>query len=286
MNNNKTLVVGNSHINSFRRSFGKALKQNDLSIDADYVMTNLLKTPWGDFEQNSYLRYLQYEDELAPAIDLRQRKIRPDLVLVGMGLLGGGIALPYGGVRNVPGNDKDNAGKYTARFPGLPGADAAMLPVHSTETIAVEKAADIYRDFYDRKFAKIRQLIRKGRYKSMCWIAEPDMVEGAGSKRFGQDFVDSGLYDRHRRLARQVVVELIEKYGFQDNIILHPEDHNRTSGFTDDRFRASIVPYDVHVSPDYFDDCCQVLVERLQQPAGMIETWLSSIKIFSGIRRG
>jgi hypothetical protein len=239
------------------------LKEKDSSVEIVYVMSNLLKTPWGDFKKNTYLRYLQYRDNLAPDIDLRDKNIWLDLILVGMGLLGGGIALPYGGIRAVPRDDIENAKKYTAKLPLLPGIPDDRIPEHTTATISTENARTIYKDFYQRRFSKIKTLTKMGGFKSMHWIPEPDMTESSAMTRFGYDMVQSGLYDKHRRLAREVVEELIKELGLQDKVFLHSEDYNLPSGFIDDSYRASNSSFDAHVLPDYYRASCLTLSDRL-----------------------
>ena len=257
------LIIGNSHINSFRRCFSSVMKDKNLPADVEYVMTNLLKSPWGDFRKNAYVRHLQYKDNLAPDVDLRDKKIWVDLVLVGMSLLGGGIALPYGGIRAVPRDDIENARKYTAKLPLLPGIPEDNYPEHTSAEITEEDARTIYRDFYKQKFSKISKLVKMGGFKSLHWIPEPDMTESAGSCRFGNDLVQSGLYGIHRRLAREVVDDLIELFGLQENILFHPEEYYMPSGFIDDRFRASISAFDAHLHPDYYRDSCSALLQNL-----------------------
>ena len=259
------LILGNSHINSFRRCFGSLFKDKAISAEVVYVMTNLLKIPWGDFGKNAYVRHLQYKDDLAPDLDLRDKNIWIDLVLVGMSLLGGGIALPYGGIRAVPRDDIENARNYTAKLPLLPGIPDDNLPEHTSARISEEDALKIYRDFYSQKFSKINKLITMGGFKSLHWIPEPDMTESAGACRFGNDLVQSGLYGIHRRLAREVVDELTREYGLQESILYHPEEYYLPSGFIDDRFRASMSPFDAHLHPDYYKKSCTKLLEDLSQ---------------------
>ncbi len=271
------LIVGNSHINSFRRCFGSIMSEKGVTTEAVYVMTNLLKSAWGGFKENAYLRYLQYQDNLMPDLDLRDSKNRIDLVLVGMGLLGGGIATPYGGFQPVPKDDIDNARNYTPRLPLLPNMPEGIHPEFTSKLISEEKARSIYKDLYRHKISKVQRLFKHGKYNSMHWISEPDMTESTATIRFGTDLVQSGLYGMHKRLAKDAVDELIEEFDFQDNLIFHPEDRNLPSGFTDNRYRASILPFDIHLLPEYFQESCNTLSERLIPRGFKFNNWLAGI---------
>ncbi|MGK0298864.1 MAG: hypothetical protein ACI9XC_002488 [Gammaproteobacteria bacterium] len=258
------LILGNSHINSFRISFDKIMKDKDVSTEVVYVSTNLLKFQWGDFTNNAYLRHLQYKDRLAPDIDLRDRKIKIDLVMMGMGLLGTGILIPYGKILSIPKDDILNARKYTPTLPLLSKVLNGVESQDGTDIISEENARIKYKNFFEIQMSRIYQLRKEGRYRSINWIAEPDMTQSAGILRFGEDMIQSGLYATHRRLARNFFDQLIMKNRYEDKFILHPEQYSLPTGFVDDRFRGSKNPYDVHLSPEYFRESSLTLLDRLE----------------------
>ncbi|NNE39211.1 MAG: hypothetical protein HKN08_12970, partial [Gammaproteobacteria bacterium] len=80
------LVFGNSHLNAFRRCFDRLINKDEIDFDIHYVVSGLLKIPWGDFRENKYLRHLIYQDNIAPSINITSWRYRVDIVLVGMGM--------------------------------------------------------------------------------------------------------------------------------------------------------------------------------------------------------
>ena len=257
------IFVGNSHVNTLRGCYNAVTVDESNSDENYFITTNWLRFPWHFFRFNSHLSRFWYKKNFAPYLDLRGIKAQKNLILVGLGLLGTGITAPYGHINTVPKGEGHNAHLYTPRLPLLDGVTYEPIPKHTAPMITEAEAAKNCREYFGRFLSYLEKLRKRGDFETIHWIPEPDMKLTAAISRFGQDFVESGLYARYREISYGVFEEMITQRDLKEHFILLDDRNNHFSGFVDDTFQGSIDPFDVHVHPHYYQQSVLTLCSEL-----------------------
>ena len=257
------LILGNSHISSFDRQFKTAVKGSLDPSCIHTVLTNFLASPWRELDQNSNLHVLKFRKEFGPPTDLSAHRGKVDLVIIGAGVLGSGLLSSFSLIESVPRNEEANAASYTPRLPRLLWVKLKAVPSHTLPPIHPWVAQLMYRFLWRRRISVLDALLKSGQFRSIHWVAEPDMTENVARVRFGDGLVDSGLYEHHRKLATKAFEKLTKAKGFRTNFVTHPDSHRSSSGFTKSEFAASISKTDVHTNTEYYKESVEFLLHQL-----------------------
>lgn len=170
-----------------------------------------------------------------------------DLVLVGVGLFGDNIIRAHGDMK--PEIEGATGSDITPTLPCLNGVTPELVQMY------VQKIMP--------NIAFGKQLEKLTAYKRIFWIVSPDMPEQTARFRLGDQFVDGGYYNVHKRAYIAAFKMLVHNLG-RTKFILHPwpELCNET-GFTKNEFAGSDNLTNIHVNKDYYEYAVTRLMELM-----------------------
>ncbi len=257
---NRKLVVffGDSHLSGVKGCIEKYFKKYQDDYNIVFIPLTWMKAALIEIKTHNYLTAIELKDEykdLLPYIPTPQEmQTGAHVCLVGVGILGDGVIRAHGLMS--PGGE-DNKGHN----PVLPviGSKVSVQKIINGEMELSE-----FEDFEKIKKAYVHNLnIRMniqadlsniGFYRSVHWIASPDMVERTARFRFGDDYVDSQAHALHTRIAKSHVQHVIVNDENKGWLITHPSAYEESSGFTRNQFAFNDAINDIHTNADFYKE--------------------------------
>ncbi|WP_114110596.1 GSCFA domain-containing protein [Thalassospira xiamenensis] len=171
-----------------------------------------------------------------------------ELVLVGVGLFGDNIIRAHGEMK--------------PEIKGAGGSDITpSLPCLDAVTPELVK---MYVQKITPNLVFGMQLEKLTAYKRIFWIVSPDMPEQTARFRLGDNFVDGGYYNVHKRAYTEAFKMLVHNLG-RTKFILHPwPDLCNETGFTKNEFAGSDNLTNIHVNKDYYEYAVTRLLELMK----------------------
>lgn len=269
------VFVGNSHLGGLKGAYENVVAGERERVDASFVPTDWLASPWDDFRTNRFLSDLALRDDARdkagaiPSVDGMLSGVT--LCLVGLDLLGDGVVKANGALRAGSAGLSDGS-SISPKLETLEGArdllsdDPALasLPGQRYHRALRRK----YASYFKRHASIYLKLRRSEIYRDIYWIASPDMVERTARFRFGADYVDSWSHRIHTRVALASVLEAFDSIGFRSKLILHPDAQIDAHGFARNEFAARQAPWDIHTKPQFYRPAIETLLRKLGEQQG------------------
>ncbi|MGM0767990.1 MAG: hypothetical protein ACQEV6_08190 [Pseudomonadota bacterium] len=259
----KLLVVGNSHLASFKNAYQDSSGVFS-DVDATFVPLNFVSKKWLRFDLNQSFRKFRVSVPGQPVrnVDFTGEVCPVHLIFVGRGLFGDGIVRCHGSLTHQ--NTPQMPQCYVRKSVGSDGGSH----------LSIACLRHIYEVDVRRRLTDFQAVASSSHFESVHWVASPDMTLRAALARFGQEVIDDNLYAFHRDIYFEAYKEVEKEFdGMHDRVLLHPDSFLDQSGFTDTRFSLKARPAeDIHVSPEFFVPTLNVLGHRLRGVSSHQET--------------
>lgn len=169
------------------------------------------------------------------------------LVMVGCGLFGDNIIRAHGNM--MPRTEGKSGRDITPSLPILYGVTENLIE-HYVQSIIPHMV-----------FAQ--NLEKWTTYQRIFWIVSPDMPEQTARFRLGDEFVQGGYYNVHKRAYVEAFKRLAHNVN-RTRFILHPwPDTCNETGFTKNELAGSDDVTDIHVNADYYSYAVARLMEMI-----------------------
>ncbi len=225
----KMLFFGNSHIAVIKNSLKKSLLENSLFAPVHFLEND----PFQEIE-TKHFREFKFKNKVFKNVYAKEHEI---LILTGFGLFGDGIIRSFGALKS--GYKNRNASNLS---PNLPQSVENSMQIEHKFTKQIRVRLDI-----------IDQIILNGGFKKIVWVVSPNLPESAARFRFGDQFVDSGIFKEFKRIYSQVFTKLTQPYLDQITFIYHDDKLYNHTGFVKNKYSRPN-EWDIHVTPEFFID--------------------------------
>jgi hypothetical protein len=255
----KVVFIGDSHLSGVKACIEKYFSHLDEAFEFIYIPTTWMNHPLVDMQGHQHLTSLQIKPEyrhLVPSVPTPdEMKSGLDVCIVGVGMLGDGVVRAHGELSAGSANAKD--GRDVSPLLPLIGtpeqADmhrSGLMSLQSIEGYTV--ARQRYLHNLNLRINIGNSLVGCGIYRSVRWIASPNMVERTARFRFGDEYVDSCSHHIHTHIAK----EYMENYSIAAQgpgwLINHPSEFEGVSGFTMDHYAYSENLNDIHTNAEFY----------------------------------
>lgn len=271
-NKHKIVFIGDSHLAGITNSVHKYFSQLKGAYDIYFIPTNWLASNWCNFSENKYLTSIKIKDEYVDLIgnipsedDMRSGVT---LCLVGLSMLGDGVIRANGNL--LAGNDSLANGRgISPVMPQICSLERISEIINGNANLNEILQLNVYKDFYNEYYnfhkSNYKALLESKFYKKIVWIAGPNMTESVARFRFGDEYVDSKNHIVHNQIAvncfKDELINPIEDTGW---LITHPTNQDTTYGFTDNKFKANNVRYDIHTNDDFYKESLRLFFDFIK----------------------
>jgi hypothetical protein len=231
------VVVGNSHIHSFKMSLSElAPTLSKVFVPADWIKNTLYQS----LNENGLTEFI-FDDQHSKNISDIKIVNPKFLIMVGIFLAGDNIVRAHGDLRHY-------------ESPPIPRVDQI-----NTELI------EFYRIYIRNTLINLANIIEeKTKFKKIIWVSASDMTQKNAELRWGIELIQNGSYKIHRE-AYLIALNIESKNLKRTKFVFHPsENNNLISGFALDKFKSNEIEKDIHCNKEYFDNSTKQVLSEIE----------------------
>lgn len=165
------------------------------------------------------------------------------LCLVGLGFLGNALI-------NIHGPMKAGWINPDGSYP-LGNQISPVIPIVDSFQRAEVEILKKWTFYLKQKRTFLVELAEKNIWDEIHWVTTPMMCEKVARFRLGDKFVESGSQNYYNEVANMIYSDVFADPIFNVSIFTDPK--TTEFGFTNDAFLPGPLPFDTHVSPEYFE---------------------------------
>lgn len=250
-------VFGDSHLAAFLGAYEslRDIRGATSLMSAHFTPLNWVEQEWWDLDAHKNFSDIRVKPEYADRI---RRFSHPSfnnggkaLCLVGFDLLGNGIINLHGAMKAGWVNPD---GSYPL------GTDLSpKIPLVGSFSEAEEIVGQTLSQQLLAKKQFIERVFSSGVWGKVCWICTPIMTQKTAMYRLGEEYVLSGSQVYYNQVADAYFEKIMSDCS--DDILIVTHSHNTEYGFSDDQYSPNVLPFDTHVSPDYFREIVSLLFD-------------------------
>lgn len=253
------VFIGDSHISGLKNCIQKYYAGYEDRYRIVYIPVSWLVHPLMNLDGHKNLTFLQLKDEYRSCISSipsPEEMQGARICFVGIGMLGDGVVRAFGTL---------SAGE-ALRHEGEPSGNPRLPilgPIHKIDSMIKDKTLiPELEDFAGFQRNHIHPLnIRiniyngisgSGIYRSVHWVASPNMVERTARFRFGDDYVESRSHSIHTRIAEAYIDGYMSRHNQPSWLIKHDAKLEVESGFTSDVYAFNDSINDIHTNAEFY----------------------------------
>jgi hypothetical protein len=239
-----TVAFGDSHLTNSSRKIEEHDPQGKFAFAPSRFLAN---NPRAELKIHRFRTFI-FQEEHSNFKDFFVRDPET-LVIVGCGLFGDNIIRAHGDMK--PRMEGKSGQEITPTMPILYGVTENLIEFYVQSIIP------------HMVFAQ--NLEKWTSYRRIFWIVSPDMPEQTARFRLGDEFVEGGYYNVHKRAYVEAFKRLAHNVS-RTRFILHPwPDTCNETGFTKNELAGSDDVTDIHVNAEYYSYAVERLMELIAE---------------------
>jgi hypothetical protein len=241
---------GDSHLASFLARY-RTLRENEKRLKNENTI--FIPVLWAEQDPFKLLEHNYFRDmRIKEGFDSRIARFEGEdtsstkkvLCIVGLNFLGNSLI-------NIHGRMKAGWTNPDGSYPS--GSEISpVIPIVDSVQRAEAEIHKKWNFYLKQKRAFILELSEQNIWDEIYWVTSPMMCDKVARFRLGDKFVESGSQNYYNEAASQIYSDV-----FADpiaNLSILTDTKTSEFGFTRDSFLPGPVPFDTHVSPEYFDN--------------------------------
>ena len=255
------IFIGDSHLSGIKESIERSFANYRDNYQMVFLPSSWMVSSLMDVEGHQNFTVLEVKEEyksLLPDLPTTaQLNSGARICFVGLGLLGDGVVRAHGALNAVDSRRVDSKINDNPVLPIISSLSEVQAIADDASRLSNLENFDAVRKVYvhnlNLRINIYNRVAMAGVYKSVHWIAAPNMVERTARYRFGDEYVESRNHFLHTRIAESYLDEYNATNRKPAWVIKHPLTSESVNGFTKDEFAFNSSVNDIHTNGRFYE---------------------------------